>query len=213
MELTQFREGDEAIPIVMRSTEADRQDIGKLEALSVYSQASGFSVPLRQVADVEVVWEAANILRRDRFKNVTVGAQIDSSITATEAFNQLTPWLEQEKQSWPFGYDYELGGEAESSGKANQSIADKLPIAVLIIVLLLVSQFNSIRKATVILMTIPLGLIGVVVGLLVGQSFFGFMTLLGIISLAGIVINNAIVLLERIKLEWITMVSTISMPS
>ncbi|MBE1299511.1 MAG: MMPL family transporter [Alteromonadaceae bacterium] len=201
LELTQYREGDDVIPIIMRSTDADRQDIGKLEALAVYSQASGFSVPLRQVADIEVVWESANILRRDRYKNVTVGAQIDDSITATEAFDQLVPWLEQQKQDWPFGYDYELGGEAESSGKANQSIADKLPIAVLIIVLLLVSQFNSLRKAAIVLTTIPLGLIGVVVGLLLGQSFFGFMTLLGIVSLAGIVINNAIVLLERIKLE------------
>ena len=200
-ELTQYREGDDVIPVMMRSTAADRQDIGKLEALAVYSQASGFSVPLRQVADIEVVWEAANILRRDRFKTVTIGAQIDSSITASEAFAKLTPWLDEQKHNWPFGYDYELGGEAESSGKANQSIAEKLPIAVFIIVLLLVSQFNSIRKAVVVLTTIPLGMIGVTAGLLVGQSFFGFMTLLGIISLAGIVINNAIVLLERIKIE------------
>lgn len=201
MELTQYREGDEVIPLLMRSLAADRQDIGKLEALAVYSQSSGFSVPLRQVADVQIVWEAANILRRDRFKNVTVGAQIDENFTASQGFDVLIPWLEEQKETWPFGYDYELGGEAESSGKANQSIAEKLPIAVLIIVILLVSQFNSLRKATVILMTIPLGLIGVVFGLLVGQSFFGFMTLLGIVSLAGIVINNAIVLLERIKIE------------
>ncbi len=201
MELSQFREGDNAIPIIMRSTDADRQDIGKLEALAVYSQASGFSVPLRQVADIRVVWESANILRRDRYKNVTIGAQISSDITANQAFDTLVPWLEEQKAAWPYGYDYELGGEAESSDKANQSIADKLPIAVLIIVLLLVSQFNSLRKATIILMTIPLGLIGVVAGLLIGQSFFGFMTLLGIVSLAGIVINNAIVLLERIKIE------------
>lgn len=201
MELTQYREGDEVIPVMMRSTAADRQDIGKLEALAVYSQTSGISVPLRQVADIEVVWEAANIIRRDRYKTVTIGAQLDKSTTAAEALTQLAPWLEQQKQSWPFGYDYELGGEAESSGKANQSIADKLPIAVLIIVILLVSQFNSIRKAALVLTTIPLGIIGVVVGLLAGQSFFGFMTLLGIISLAGIVINNAIVLLERIKIE------------
>jgi multidrug efflux pump subunit AcrB len=201
MELSQFREGDEAIPIIMRSTEADRQDIGKLEALAVYSQSSGFSVPLRQVADVKVVWESANILRRDRHKNVNVGAQISDSITASEAFAILEPWLEQESQNWPFGYSFELGGEAESSGKANESIAEKLPIAVLLIVLLLVSQFNSLRKAAIVMLTIPLGLIGVTVGLLVGQSFFGFMTLLGIISLAGIVINNAIVLLERIQIE------------
>ena len=106
-----------------------------------------------------------------------------------------------DRGEWPPGYRYEFGGEAESSGKANQSIAEKLPVAVLIIVILLVGQFNSARHALIILSTIPLGLIGVTLGLLLGQSFFGFMTLLGIISLAGIVINNAIVLLERIRTE------------
>jgi len=201
LELTQYREGDNVIPLVMRSSAADRQDIGKLEVLAVYSQASGNSVSLKQVADIEVVWEPATILRRDRLKTVTIGAQIDSTITASEAFVKLTPWLEQQQQNWPFGYRYELGGEAESSGKANQSIADKLPIAVFIIVLLLVAQFNSIRKSIIVMATIPLGIIGVTVGLLAGQSFIGFMTLLGIISLAGIVINNAIVLLERIGIE------------
>lgn len=201
LELTQYREADNVIPVLMRSSAADRQDIGKLEALAVYSQASGTSVPLKQVADIEIVWEAATIFRRDRLKTITIGAQLDGTTTASEALAELEPWLIEDKNNWPFGYRYEFGGEAESSGKANQSIADKLPIAVFIIVLLLVAQFNSIRKSIIIMTTIPLGIIGVVVGLLVGQSFFGFMTLLGIISLAGIVINNAIVLLERIQIE------------
>ena len=200
LELTKYREGDELIPVTLRSIAGDRQDIGKLEAMVVYSQATGNSVPLKQVADIEVVWESAQILRRDRLKSVVVGAQIEG-ITATEGFNEIIPWLEEQKQNWPYGYDYALGGEAESSGKANQSITEKMPIAVFIIVILLIGQFNSIRKSAIVLSTIPLGFIGVVAGLLVGQSFFGFMTLLGIISLAGIVINNAIVLLERIKIE------------
>jgi len=201
LELTQYREGDKIIPVVMRTVENDRKDLGKLESLSVYSQANGTSVPLKQVADIKVVWEPALILRRDRAKTITIGAQIDSSITASEAFKELKVWLDKQKTEWPFGYSYEFGGEAESSGKANQSIGEKLPIAVFIIILLLVGQFNSIRKSIIVLTTIPLGLIGVTFGLLVGQSFFGFMTLLGLISLAGIVINNAIVLLERIKIE------------
>ena len=200
MELTKYREGDELIPITLRSIAGDRQDIGKLEAMVVYSQATGRSVPLKQVADIEVVWESAQILRRDRLKAVKVGAQIEG-ITANEGFAKLVPWLEKQKANWPYGYDYELGGEAESSGKANKSIADKMPIAVFIIVILLIGQFNSIRKSIIVLTTIPLGFVGVVAALLLGQSFFGFMTLLGVISLAGIVINNAIVLLERIKME------------
>jgi multidrug efflux pump subunit AcrB len=201
LELTQYREGDNVIPLILRSSSADRQDIGKLEALSVYSQATGNAVPLEQVADINIVWEPATVLRRDRMKTVSVGAQLDLSYTASQATKELQPWIAAEKASWPIGYRYEFGGEAESSGKANESITAELPIAVFIIVLLLVGQFNSLRKSFIVMTTIPLGLIGVTFGLLVGQSFFGFMTLLGIISLAGIVINNAIVLLERIKLE------------
>jgi multidrug efflux pump subunit AcrB len=201
VELSQYREGDNVIPITMRTKAGDRQDIRKLQALAVYSQSTGSSVPLTQVADIQVVWESAKILRRDRLKTITIGGQIDNTITANQAFNELLPWLEQQQNTWPITYTFELGGEYETSGKANKSIGDKLPIAGFIILLLLIAQFNSVRKAFIILLTIPLGLIGVTSGLLVGQSFIGFMTLLGIISLAGIVINNAIVLLERIKIE------------
>ncbi len=201
LELTQYREGDQIIPVVMRSVAADRQDIGKLETLAVYSQATGNSVPLKQVADIEVLWQPAKILRRDRLKTVKVGGQLEPGVTAMSAFDQLIPWLEKEQATWEVGYRYEPGGEMESSQKANKSIGEKLPVAAFIIMILLVAQFNSIRRPLIILATIPLGIVGVVIGLLVARSYFGFMTLLGIISLAGIVINNAIVLLERIKME------------
>jgi len=201
LELTQYREDDKVIPVIFRSVQADRQDIRKLQSLTIYSQSKGTAIPLTQVADIEIVWEPAKILRRDRLKAITIGAQLKPGFTATEGFNAISPRLEQQAEQWPFGFRYELGGDAESSKKGNQSIADKLPIAAFIILFLLVAQFNSIRKSVIILTTIPLGLIGVTAGLLIGNSFFGFMTLLGIISLAGIVINNAIVLLERIQLE------------
>ncbi|AMO56267.1 efflux RND transporter permease subunit [Endozoicomonas montiporae] len=199
LELTQFREGSDVVPVILRTAEGDRQDIGKLESLSVFVQSTGQTVPLKQVADIEIVWQPGEILRRDGLKVVSVGAQLDGSITAAEAFGQLTPWLQQ--QGWPPGYRFEPGGEAESSGKANAAIGAKMPLAAFVILILLVAQFNSIRKPFIILMTIPLGMIGVIIGLLVARSFFGFMTLLGVVSLAGIVINNAIVLLERIRFE------------
>jgi multidrug efflux pump len=113
----------------------------------------------------------------------------------------LDAWLAPASGAWPLGYSYAYGGEVESSGKAQASIGAKLPIAGLLIVLLLVGQFNSIRKPAIILLTIPLGIIGVVFGLLVTNQVFGFMALLGIISLSGIVINNAIVLIDRIQIE------------
>jgi len=200
-EMTEYREGTTSIPVILRTEAADRQDLGKIESLTVFSQATGNAVPLVQVADINVTWEPAKILRRDRLKTVAVGAQLDGSITAAQGFDQLSPWLEQSSKNWPIGFYFEYGGERESSGESSQAIGDKLPIAIFIIVILLVMQFNSLRKPFIILSTIPLGIIGVIWGLIAANSFFGFMTLLGIISLAGIVINNAIVLLERIKFE------------
>ena len=200
-ETTDYREEDKIIPVTLRSVAADRQDIGKLESLNIFSQLTGSAVPLKQVADIDVTWEPAKYLRRDRLATVTVSAALEPNFTAVEVINQLDPWLQEEQPNWPVGFDYDYGGEIEASVKANTSVMAKIPIGALIIVLLLVGQFNSIRRPLIILTTIPLGLIGVVFGLLVAKSHFGFMTFLGVISLAGIVINNTIVLLDRIKVE------------
>jgi multidrug efflux pump subunit AcrB len=201
IDTTEFREGDEIIPITLRSVARQRQDLDRLESLNVYSQSTGASVPLLQVADARIEWQPAQIFRRDRLRTVTVEAGLKPGVTAAEINALLVPWLEQISADWGLGYAWELGGETETSDESNASIMAKLPIAMMIIVLLLVSQFNSIRRPLIILMTIPLALIGVGIGLVVADSYFGFMTLLGVISLAGIVINNAIVLLDRIRIE------------
>ena len=122
-------------------------------------------------------------------------------VSAIAVVQAMEPWLESARADWGVGYQYELGGEIESSAEASSSIMAAMPIAFFIILLLLVGQFNSVRRTTIVLFTIPLGLIGVTVGLLVTRLEFGFMTLLGVISLAGIIINNAIVLLDRIRIE------------
>ncbi len=200
-EVTEYREQDELIPVTMRSVSDDRQDLGNIEALTVFSQVTGRSVPLKQVADTRVVWEPNNVYRRDRVRTMTGQCQVGDGLTAAEVNAVLAPWLAEQERDWPFGYYWEFGGEKESSGDSNASIVVKLPIAGFIIIMLLVAQFNSIRRPLIILMTIPLAIIGVVIGLLVLDSYFGFMTLLGVVSLAGIVINNAIVLLDRIRIE------------
>ncbi len=200
IDTTEYREGDKVIPVTLRSEQAS-QDPSRLGSLNVFSQATGRSVPLSQVADAELAWQPSNIRRRDRLKTVTVASELDPGVTAAEIVAAMTPWLEEESAGWPPGYGWELGGEHEASAKANASIVAQLPVAGLIIVLLLVAQFNSLRRPAIILITIPLGIIGVILGLLVMRSYFGFMTLLGIISLSGIVINNAIVLLDRIRIE------------
>lgn len=201
IEMTEYREDDKLIPITLRSIAADRQDISKLDGASVYSQSSGEPVPLKQVADIKLAFEPGMIERRDRDRTITLKAQLRPNATAAEVNKTISPWLEEEKKNWPREYDYAEGGETEKSGKANASIVAKLPVAAMVILLLLVAQFNSVRRPFIILATMPLGLIGVSYGLLIAGSSFGFFTILGIISLSGIIINNAIVLLDRIKIE------------
>ena len=199
IETTEYREDDKLIPIILRSANSQRDD--DFGSINVHSQATGQAVPLSQVAKPELVWQPAKIERRNRLRTVTVESLLEPGYSVPDVLNQIKPWLDAEAKNWPFGYKYEFGGEVETSGKANEAIAEKLPIAGLIIILLLVAQFNSIRRPVIILTTIPLAFIGVVIGLLVARSYFGFMTLLGVISLSGIVINNAIVLLDRINIE------------
>jgi multidrug efflux pump subunit AcrB len=198
---TEYREGDKIIPIVLRSVAADRQDIEKLAGLNVYAQSSGESVPLQQIADTRVAWESSKILRRDRNRTVTVQCDLEPGANAMAIGSDIGSWLAGEIATFPAGYTYEVGGDFEESAEANQSLMDKLPIAGFIILLLLVSQFNSIRRTAIILFTIPLGLIGVAIGLLLTGAQFEFFTMLGVISLAGIIINNAIVLIDRIGIE------------
>ncbi|MDY0163391.1 efflux RND transporter permease subunit [Desulfobotulus sp.] len=199
--LTEFREGDKVIPVSLRSVAADRQDIGKLETIQVYAQATGRSVPLSQVADIEIVWQPSEVLRRDRLRTVTVSSGLLPGYTAEEVIRSLQPWLDREAFAWGMGYRYAFGGEREKSTQANAAIMVQVPVAGFIILMLLMLQFNSFRKTFIIMTTIPLGLIGVVAGLHLTGLYFGFMTLLGIISLSGIVVNNAIVLIDRIRIE------------
>lgn len=197
--VTELREGEDRVPVVLRSSNADRHDIRRLPDLTVTSSSSGRSVALAQVADVDIDWEVPLIKRRDRVRTVTISATLLAGFSAAEINSTLQPWL----SAWdlPPGYNYEEGGESESSDEATQSIVDKLPLAGLVIVILLVGQFNSFRKASIVVMTIPLGLIGMAWGLVVTDVAFGFFTILGIISLAGIVINNAIILIDQISIE------------
>lgn len=201
MELTEYREGEDTIPVLLRSSEGARREISKVESLSVYSQSNGNSVPLSQVATVNMVWDVAKVFRRNGLRTVTLGAQLVGEANAAAIANELRTYIQGRQKDWGPSIKIEFGGEQESSGKANQSIADKVGLAGLIILILLVAQFNSMRKSLIVLATIPLGLIGVILGLFIARSYMGFMTILGIVSLAGIVINNAIVLLEKIQIE------------
>lgn len=200
-EATQYHEGGTRIPVLLRSTIAGVAEPSMLDSITVHAHPSGRAVPLVQIANPELVWEPSTVRRRNRVPTVTVTSDIDPGVTPSEVVAELRPWLDAEQARWPLGSHYEFGGEEARSVKANRSIIVNLPVAALVISLLLVGQFNSIRRAVIILLTIPLGMIGVVAGLIIAQSYLGFMTLLGIVGLTGIVINNAIVIIDRIGTE------------
>lgn len=196
-----YREDEDDIPIVLETNNNEMIRYEQLETIGVYSQMTGKSVPLTQIADISLEWVFAKILRRDLKRAITVECQIGPNALSSEVIKELEPWLIKQSQTWPSGYIYELGGDAESGNDAMGAIAEKLPLSFAIIIILLVLQFNSIRSAVIILSTIPLAIIGVTFGLLSTGAFFSFTAFLGIISLAGIIINDAIVLVDKINSE------------
>ena len=197
----EFRKNDKIIPILLKNKNAKNVSIDELRRLNVYSQQKGDNVPLDQIATLDIQWQFPKIIRRNLLKTVTVSSQLLPDFTASDVTNGFFPWLADYHKSWPTGYSYSLGGESDSSKEGMGSIAEKLPISVFIILMLLLSQFNSVRKMCIITFTIPLGLIGCVIGLWIANSYFGFFAFLGLISLIGIIINNGIVLIDRIKIE------------
>ncbi len=196
----EFREDDKSIPIIMRGSSNQQQSLESLETLNVYGQ-SGKSVPLIQVANIIPQWQYSKIRRLDLRRTVNISSELREGGNAAAITNEITPWLDEQGANWPAGYSYQFGGDAKNTADNMGAVIKYLPLSGFIIVLLLIIQFNSFRKMTMVTSTIPLGVIGVVIGLLTFGEPFGFMPFLGVISLAGIVINNAIVLIDRIEIE------------
>ena len=200
-QVTEYREQDKVIPTLLRAKGTMKNGQRRVGALAVFSDRDDRSVPLGQVAQLKTAFEPPLIRRKDKVRSVEVLANITDDITANAVNVKVTPWLEEISQAWPPGISYHVTGDKEQSEDANGAIAAGLPAAGFIVVMLLVLQFNSLRKSAIVLLTIPLSIIGVSYGLLLNNSYFGFMAFLGVLSLAGIVINNAIVLIDRIQIE------------
>ncbi len=197
-----YREEDKSIPIVLRSDESQQLTLNDIETMSVYSQSTGKNVPLLQVADVVPQWQYSRIRRLDLNRTIIVSCELRDGGNSNQIVSGIIPWLDQqEAEVWGEGYTYSFGGDKENTADNMGAVIKYLPLSGFIIILLLVIQFNSMRKTLMIVSTIPLGIIGVVIGLLIFGENFGFMPFLGVISLAGIVINNAIVLIDRIDVE------------
>lgn len=194
-----YREGDLLLPIIVRTDEAARNDIDSLTNLQIWSPMAQKMIPLQQVVRaLETRFEDELIHRRDRKRTITVYADPKEG-TASELFARLRPQVEA--LPLPPGYALEWGGEYEDSGKAQAGLAATIPIFVAVMILITIVMFNSLRQSLVIWLCVPLALVGVTVGLLITGQPFGFMALLGFLSLMGMLIKNAIVLIEQINLE------------
>lgn len=196
-----FRKEEKSIPIILRDENNDSHNFETLDGFNIYSSLTKRNVPLAQVADIAIDWQFAKIIRKDLKRTMTVGAYLQDGYNASDIFSSIGPWLEEQKTGWEKGYNYEFGGEDEDTNENLGAIFKWLPLSFSIILLLLVLQFNSIRRSLIVYLTIPLGIIGVVIGWYIGGSFVSFFGILGVIALAGILINNAIILIDRIDVE------------
>ncbi len=197
MPLGQMNLNDELIPIQLR---ASKQTMSSLETLPVKSLLGLHTVPLGQVVDgFELNAEESMIWRRDRVKTITAQAGVERTTTPANVRNAV---LEQiEAIELPQGYSMEWGGEYYDENKAVTDIMKQLPKALLIMVLILVYMFNGFKQPVIILSTIPLAATGATFALLSFDKPFGFMALIGAITLMGMIIKNGIVLIDQIELE------------
>ncbi len=192
-----YREKDELIPVVYRAPADERSNVQKLSDIQIYSPISQGFIPIRQVVtDFKIVSENQIIRRRDRLPTITVRCDPKSG-PATVVFEKLRPKIEA--IPLPEGYSMEWGGEYENSTRAQSGLAAMLPTICLFMVLIVIMLFNSLKKPLVIFATVPLAIIGVTLGLLVMDQPFGFMALLGFLSLTGMLIKNSVVLIDEIN--------------
>lgn len=195
--LTTYREGEHLVPVVLRTLREKRQDLNDLSGIFV-NGAFG-KVPLASVAKVVPTWKPAVVARRNNIPTVTVGSRVDEGILANTIASRIKPRLEEMVAAMPVGYRLEQGGEQEETAKAQSQVVRAIGIAMVLIILVLTVQYNSFLKPLIILITIPLAMIGVLIGLLITGWAMGFMAMLGVLALAGIVINNAIILIDFIE--------------
>jgi multidrug efflux pump subunit AcrB len=197
-----YRQGTQLIPIVTRLPDDERLSIDSIQDVQIWSTTFNRYVQIDEVvSEFRTMWEDPLIQRKDRKRTLSVLADPDvfGSETASDLFNRVRPKIEAIEI--PDGYELEWGGEYESSTDAQVALFASLPLGFLMMFLITVVLFNAVRAPLVIWSTVPLAVIGVTVGLLVMDKPFGFMALLGLLSLSGMLLKNGIVLLDQINTE------------
>jgi len=198
--LGQYRENDRLIEVVLRAPADERASLGALGELAVPA-ATGRSVPLTQVATVSEALEEPILWRRSRELTLTVRADIVDGVQAPDVTMAIEPALAGVRASLPPAYRIEAGGAFEENAKAQASIAAGMPMVLAVILALLMVQLGSFARTAMVLLTAPLGIIGVALALLVFGKPFGFVAMLGAIALGGMIMRNTVILVDQIEQE------------
>ena len=198
--LSQLREHEDLIDIVARAVPSERLDLDTLKDVNVFTR-HGTVVPLSQVARVRYELEEPVLWRRNRDMAITVRADVKDGEEGVSATQSIVPMLADIEAKLPSGYRIDVGGAVEESDKANRALAAVVPVMIVTILTILMLQLQSLSRMAMVFLTAPLGLIGVVIALLVTRAPLGFVAILGIIALSGMIMRNAVILIDQIQTE------------
>ena len=194
----QFREGDKLIDIVMRQPTSERDAITDLGSAYVPT-SSGKAVPLTQIARIDHVWEPGVMWREGRKYAITVQGDIPDGVQGPTVTNELWPALAKLQERMPPGYSIEIAGAVAESSKGQGSIAAGVPVMLFVTFTLLMLQLQSFARALLVFLTGPMGIAGVAAALLLLDRPFGFVALLGVIALMGMIMRNSVILIDQIE--------------
>jgi multidrug efflux pump subunit AcrB len=198
--LSQWRDHEDLIDIVARAVPSERLNLETLKSVNLYTR-DGTVVPLSQVARVRDVLEEPVLWRRNRDMAITVRADVKDGEQGVSATQSIVPNLKDIQAKLPFGYRIDVGGAVEESDKANKALAAVFPVMLVTILTILMLQLQSFSKMFMVLLTAPLGLIGVVAALLIFQAPLGFVAILGITALSGMIMRNSVILVDQVREE------------
>jgi multidrug efflux pump len=196
--VTSYREGSKTIDVVLRGDREERTHLSQLPDLSVPTR-SGKSVPLAQIATLKHSFEPGVIWRRDRLPTITVRGNLYGKTQPATIIDQLSPEISKLRAALPAGYQIAIGGSVEESSKGSASVMAGIPLFLLAVITILMIQLQSVSRVIMVLLTAPLGIIGIALFLLVFNQPFGFMALLGTIALFGMIMRNSVILVDQIE--------------
>jgi multidrug efflux pump len=196
--VTTYREGEKSLDIILRGDREERSHLSSLDDLAVPTRA-GKSVTLSQIGHLKHHFEPGLIWRRDRLPTITVRANLYDKTQPATIVGRIKPQIDAIQATLPTGYQIATGGSVEESGKGSGSVMAGIPLFVLAVVTVLMIQLQSVSRVIMVLLTAPLGIIGITLFLLVFGQPFGFMALLGTIALFGMIMRNAVILVDQIE--------------